>query len=218
MDIKKIYTIQGNIGSGKSNLLNRLSDNQLITRKEPIELWSSLLNKTNIQRGADYGLHLQTRICTSLALRENAEWLEKKGKSIFIERDLDSAKRIFIPVAKDYNILDQEGIKTLSLLYQTLSRLEELKHKEWERNYQTNIRKEIIYLRSNPLECYRRIKLRGQAGDQEITLKYIESLHAKHEEWLIDHNENIIILEESLTTQDKIDYIMKLQTERNYSR
>ena len=213
MNIKRIYTIQGNIGSGKSNLLNKLSDNQLITRKEPIELWSSLLNKPFLQRGGDYGLHLQTRICTSLALRENEEWLETEEKSIFIERDLDSAKEIFIPVAKDYNILDQEGIKTLSLLCQTLSRLEELKHKEWERNYQIKIRKEIIYLRSNPIECYRRIKLRGQAGDKEITLKYIQSLHAKHEEWLTDHKKNIIILEENLTTQDKIDYIKNLQTE-----
>ncbi|XP_055155369.2 thymidine kinase 2, mitochondrial isoform X3 [Symphalangus syndactylus] len=43
----------------------------------------------------------------------------------------------------------------------------------------------IVYLRTNPETCYRRLKRRCREEEKVIPLEYLEAIHHLHEEWLI---------------------------------
>ena len=46
----------------------------------------------------------------------------------------------------------------------------------------------IIYIRTSPETCLKRIKTRGRKEEEGITLKYLQMLHDKHETWLAGTN------------------------------
>ena len=182
---KMVLVIQANIGAGKSELLKRLANMGLKTICEPIEKWGELLEREKEGRGEDYSVHLQTRICHVLIERET-EIREKliDNEAVFIERDLDSAINIFIPTAKNNNTISGEGLETLQTMCYSLKKLEKLEDEIWEREHGYKIRREIIYLKTNPKTCFERIKKRNQQGDNTITQKYVNDIHEQHESWL----------------------------------
>jgi len=47
----------------------------------------------------------------------------------------------------------------------------------------------FIYLRTTPEVCYQRIQKRSRCEESAIPLSYLQSLHARHEEWLIAQQE-----------------------------
>ena len=42
----------------------------------------------------------------------------------------------------------------------------------------------IIYLKTEPVVCDKRIKSRNRDGESNISLSYLENLHNSHEDWL----------------------------------
>jgi len=44
----------------------------------------------------------------------------------------------------------------------------------------------ILYMKTSPEICYERLKSRGRSEEANITLEYLEQIHRRHEEWLID--------------------------------
>ena len=207
---KCIYSLQGNISSGKSEILNKLERQNKTIKKEPIQQWESLLNREHRKRGSDFGVHIQTRICTTLSLREYSSWLKSSEQSIFVERNLDSAKEVFIPSAKWDKTIDVDGTKTLEILYITLENLRAQTTKQWEEMYKVKINHKIVYIRSEPAKCFERLKTRNQAGDEYITLNYLEKIHLMHEKWLLGKPQEVITLEENLSLSQKIDILKNL--------
>ena len=52
----------------------------------------------------------------------------------------------------------------------------------------------IIYIKTNVDNCMIRIKNRNREGEDKITRDYIQSLNDKHEEWLTNKN-NVMVLD-----------------------
>ncbi len=44
----------------------------------------------------------------------------------------------------------------------------------------------IIYLRTKPETCYNRLQKRARSEESGVSLDYLQSLHQRHEDWLID--------------------------------
>ena len=44
----------------------------------------------------------------------------------------------------------------------------------------------FIYLKTDPKVCYERLKHRARAEESEVPLSYLEKLHTKHEDWLMN--------------------------------
>jgi deoxyadenosine/deoxycytidine kinase len=47
----------------------------------------------------------------------------------------------------------------------------------------------FIYLRTTPDVCYTRIQKRSRCEESSIPLSYLEALHSRHEEWLINKHD-----------------------------
>jgi deoxycitidine/deoxyadenosine/deoxyguanosine kinase len=45
----------------------------------------------------------------------------------------------------------------------------------------------IVYLRTTPQTCMKRLKQRGRSEESSVTVEYLTSIHDKHENWLMGH-------------------------------
>ena len=214
-DGKKVWrvSLQGNIGAGKSSLITYLRERGQVTQREPIEEWEQLLERAEGERGEDYELHLQAKICISISNREDDRWLKEGNEAIFQERNLDSAINVFIPAAIDGRKLGKEGEKTLRVLSQTLHNLKKIEKEKWEKENNCEIEDKIIYIRTTPEECLRRITERKQAGDKYLSIDYISQLHKLHENWLMtgEERKDIVVLDGNLPLGEdkKLDELLQ---------
>lgn len=49
----------------------------------------------------------------------------------------------------------------------------------------------ILYLKTSPEICLERLKNRGRSEETAVTLEYLQQIHRRHEEWLIEKSVNI---------------------------
>ena len=158
-----IITIDGNIGSGKSSILNYLHK----TLKNPVDLepvdsWQVYLN--NIYNNKSNLFNFQVRIWLDRCwIQHNTE-----NKNIFVERSPYFIKNCFIELAKKNNLITD-------VYYDTLLDL----HKKTDPLWLDNI---YIYLKSKPDMCLTRIKKRNRQSENNKTLEYLNDLHDLHEE------------------------------------
>ncbi len=47
----------------------------------------------------------------------------------------------------------------------------------------------FIYLKTDPSICFQRLQKRKRSEESNIPLSYLNLLHAKHEEWLIEQKD-----------------------------
>lgn len=175
-----IITIDGNIGSGKTSILNYLHKyNKISIDLEPVENWQQYIDNIYSNDKKDI-FKFQIRVWLDRC------WIqEKQEKSlILMERSPYFIKNVFI------NNYYNSGDLTLNE-YNTLMNLFLKTDHIWCPNA-------IIYLRSNPINCLARIHKRNRKGEDKIELGYINALHELHEsayENAINNRMNIIVID-----------------------
>ena len=189
----KIITIEGNIGSGKSTLLEILSkkydsDNRIIFLKEPVDEWEKIRDSNGLsmlqkfyedQKKYSFSFQMMAYI-TRLALmkRANEDNLEA---SIFVtERSLYTDKHVFAKMLHDMNNIEDVNYQIYTTWFDTFAR-----------DYQVE---SVIYVKTDPDICYKRIKERSRTGEDEIPLDYLTKCHTYHETMIDKDFSKIFVL------------------------
>lgn len=174
-----IVTVDGNIGCGKTSILNYLHKYHKISIDlEPVDSWNTYLTKLYDEKNDVF--KFQVRIWLDRC------WIQEKTDKalILMERSPYFIRNTFIATAYDNAMItDSENIILNDLHAKTDSL--------WSCNT-------YIYFRSTPDNCLKRIKKRNRQSEKNITLEYLQQLHNYHEETYqksLQNNMNVTIIE-----------------------
>ena len=195
--LPRVVFIEGNIGSGKSSVLDELEKQGEFVVREAVDSWSFLpLRYTDPTR---WMFSLQVEIAASIQKRL-CEALEKtpEDKIIFLERSLISAL-LFSKVA----------YKNLHLTKEEFTLFESLCEKSIEKY--TNISSLVVYINCDTDICLQRIKYRNRDKESStITIEYLDALKSEMD---TQFNSNCVIIDGTKTTKDiAMDILSHLNT------
>lgn len=167
-----VFTIEGNIGAGKSTLCTQLNglcfDKEHVVLLEPSEDRPGTIDFDNQQNGFLFQMYV---------LQARMEFIYKQikdnpGKIIIFERSYLTDHEVFA------KLMLQQGIVSI---YEYKVYLKWLKFMLFLINPYI---KGIIYIKEDPNTCFTRIKHRERPGEETIDLQLIHLLHQQHEHWI----------------------------------
>ena len=160
-----VITIDGNIGTGNSSILEELqkTHNQLISL-EPVQEWEPYLE--DIYKNNKGFFNFQLKIFLDRAFIQS-----RTNSVIFMERSPKFTKETFIEIYKD---------KFTSKEYNILQHL----YENTDHKYNKSITEPVlyIYIETSPDICYDRIKERNRNSENTIEFELLKKLHDKHNE------------------------------------
>ena len=173
-----IITIDGNIGSYKTSILNYFHKNyKLAIDLEPVDNWTEYLANLYNTPNSSYDFQIKVWI--------DRCWIqEKTNMVILMERSPNFIKNVFVRKAYEDKTINEAEYENIIRLHKTTDEL-------WKPNG-------YIYLRSEPEKCLQRINKRGRYAEKNVKLEYIQNLHELHEQnykLALDNNMNIIVID-----------------------
>jgi thymidine kinase len=179
-----IFTVEGNIGSGKTTLISQLKDVKFdkphIVVFEKVDEWSKL--KDN--EGQDI---------LSLFYKD-----KQKYSYIFQSYVLFSRLHHLMETIKSHPnhiiICERCHLTDLYVFAKSLYELKDLNDIEWRvyNMWHQQLRDMLninltgcIFVNTSPEVCFNRIKKRSRTGESGIPLDYLTLLHEKHVDWLL---------------------------------
>lgn len=186
-----IITIDGNIGAGKTTILNYLHHNyNIFIDLEPVDKWKSYLDNIYIYNKNYFNLQLRVWLDRS--------WIQEKNKTLMLmERSPFFIRNTFNTYLYNNNLISNHEYLIINELYDKTDEI-------WKSNF-------YIYLRSNPNSCLERILKRGRENETNITIDYLNDIHNLHEETYkkaLDLNMNILIIDIENKTLEEISSII----------
>jgi deoxyadenosine/deoxycytidine kinase len=157
-----IITIDGNIGAGKTSILNYLHTNYNINVDlEPIDKWKQYLDNIYLEKKNYFNFLIRIWLDRS--------WIQEKNKSslVIMERSPYFIRNTFNKLTYDSELINNNENNIINELYDKTDII-------WKSNY-------FIYLRSSPEKCLDKIYKRGRDNEMEITLDYLKNIHEYHE-------------------------------------
>ena len=176
-----IIVIDGNIGSGKSTQVEKLSEHFSIHR-EPLDKWGKLL-EWFYENPKRWALTFQMRV-----LKCFNDVTKDVSKHLVVERYPESSRCVF------WKILCEQG---------TVTTEEQEIYSDYYKTFTPDI---LIYLRCPPSVCLERFKTRGQPGDDKITLEYVSQLHELYEK-MYEEKSNAIVLDGTINPTELHNHI-----------
>ena len=183
---KRIISIEGNIGSGKSFLLEKLkkklSDRlDVLFIDEPLSEWLSIKDNNNknlleyfYEDKQKYSMTMQV---TTIITRFNSfrKAINNPNIKIIIsERSIESDFRVFGTALYNSGFINEIEWKAYC---------------NWVNTFRSMLPKnEYIYLTTDIDTCMNRIKERGRKGEENITLELMKSYNDCHDNWLKDNS------------------------------
>ena len=184
-----IYSIDGNIGSGKSRLIHELKKqnifNNVIFIQEPVNIWNGVKDqngKTILEHFYEdqnkYAFSFQIMAYIS-RLAQLKRYIKENPTAILItERCTYTDREVFAKMLHDDQLISDIDMKIYLM---------------WFDEFMKDIPiKGFIYVKTLPSKCFERVKKRNRKGEK-IPLKYLEKCHLYHQNWLIDEK-NILVL------------------------
>ena len=185
-----LVSIEGNIGSGKSTVieyLKSLNDNQFIFVDEPVSEWLEIKDKNGMnaldcfysdQKKNSFCFQVLTYI-TRLKKLMNVIKNNKDNKIIITERSIETDINVFAKMLYNDDLLSSIEWITYNYWFDTFKEFSSVS--------------KIIYIKVTPEKCLERIANRNRVEEEGIKLDYLYKCHNYHTEWLHDHNNVITI-------------------------
>jgi deoxyadenosine/deoxycytidine kinase len=157
-----IFTVDGNIGAGKSTVLEYIHLNyKLPIDLEPVNKWQTYLD--DMYKNNKSGFEFQVRVWLDRC------WIQPKSHVLpmLMERSPYFQRNVFMPINRENGRLSEREYDSLHEMYEKSNNI-------WVPNG-------YIYLRSNPNKCAERINKRGRQSEDKISIEYLKELHNYHE-------------------------------------
>ena len=197
----QIYSIEGNIGSGKSTLVRILKkyfkdNDNIIFADEPVEEWMSIKDNNGedilskfYRDQHKYGFSFQMMAYISRISILKKLVKENPNSIIFTERSVYTDKKVFAQM-----LYDQGKIEQIDFII----------YNKWFEHFLDEIDiTGVIYIKTDPVNCFERIIKRNRKGET-IPLEYLEMCHNYHEKWL-DEQTNVQRFDGNFNLNEDID-------------
>ncbi len=178
-----MYFVEGNIGSGKSTFLKKLSTEFKVVQ-EPVDEWSKMRNANgkNILEEFYEDPKRNAYLFQSIAFRSRVKNItDIDADNVIVERSIYTDRMVFAEVCKE------DG---------NINEIEWNDYTEWFDFVVKHIGlkpKGFIYLRAEPEKSHERITKRNRSGESNITLEYLRKLHRRHDSWLMDESSLLVL-------------------------
>lgn len=187
-----IISIEGNIGIGKSTLLDNLEkyidNNSIIILREPVEKWLEFVDDNGesilsnyYNNPTKYGFPFQMIIMkTMFELISTTIESNPSCSLIICERSLSSSHYVFAKMFYDDNIMNKIEYDIYEKFFHDMG---------------THfIPDKVIHLQASSNICFHRIEKRRRKGESKIELMYLDKCQKYHEIWLDSIQSKIPIL------------------------
>jgi len=186
-----IISIEGNIGSGKTTILNRLkteflnkqTQKKILFLREPVDIWETVKDNQNetilskfYKNPKKHAFAFQVMaFSTRLTILREAIQQNPDVEIILCERSLDADKEIFAKMLHDDGVIEDTDYQIYNMFYNEITKQPEVKQLSG-----------VIYINAEPEVSFERTKIRARDGESTITLGYLKECHAYHEKWIGD--------------------------------
>ena len=205
-----IVSIEGNIGSGKSTLVEKLKsiyaieDNSynfnvdnIIFLQEPVNEWEDIKNENGNtmlelfykdQNKYAFSFQMMAYISRLSLLKKTCE--ENKNSIIITERSLFTDRDVFAKMLYDEKKISLENYTIYMKWFDTFINMFHISH--------------IIYIDTSPNICFERIEKRNRNGESSIEISYLEQVHNYHIKMLEKFENSNLIKISTLSGNDNI--------------
>ncbi len=179
-----MYFVEGNVGTGKSTFLKILEKLNLPILLEPVNEWTQLKNTNGNNLLEEFYGNQERYAYTfqSVAFRTRIKNLIGCQPNTLVERSIFTDRNVFAKTCYESGKMNDIEWTDYNSWFDWLSETFEINPKGY------------IYLRATPEVSYERIKKRCRSGEETIPFEYLKELHNKHEKWLMDEP-NVLILD-----------------------
>ena len=186
MELMKIISIEGNIGSGKSTFVNELKNNieNVIFIDEPVDQWNEIKDKegkTIIEKYYEdknkYSFPFQMMAYISRLVLFKKAIESKKYDIIITERCLYTDKYVFTKMLYD------EGLMNL---------IEYSIYNKWFKEFVEDYDIHYVYLKTSVETVNSRVLKRSREGEK-IDISYLRKCNDYHNKWL-SNEKNVTII------------------------
>jgi deoxyguanosine kinase len=208
----QLYSIEGNIGSGKSTLVKMLQasigdDPRFLFLDEPVTLWNTIKDKSGEtmiskfyadQKKYSFPFQMMAYITRISLLRKAMR--EHPDKIIISERSVFTDKNVFVEMLYASGMIEE-------VEYQIYLR--------WFNEFLEEINLAgIIYVKASPETSHSRVLKRAREGE-DIPLSYLEGCHDQHEKWLLSEKSPLLLINadpvKEETTSDYSEWISQIE-------
>lgn len=212
-----IISVDGNIGSGKSTIVEYLKNNiykvnhkklKIYFLEEPVNVWESIIDKNDgkniiekfYENNEKYAFTFQMIAYISrLSLLKKI--IKKDYDIIITERSIFTDRNVFAQMLYDSGKINEIEFITYNKWFDEFSEIvESLKY---------------IYIKTTPEVSKFRVDHRSRKGET-ISLDYLKTCHEYHEKWLNNINFNSILVIDGNQDNNSINQFIIMERINNY--
>ena len=190
MSFPKRICIEGNIGSGKEHISNILkkhfNNNRTIFVPDNINNWR---NKDILEK-----FYKETQKYSFLfEIKSTCDKINSissiNKQIVFLNKSWSSIKYSWVKSLYESKFMNETEYETYNKTYNLLKKPDiDL----------------IIYVRTSPSKCYENIMQRDIKNEKDITLNFVKKLHENYEEWIMQTNIPVYIVNLENLSEDKL--------------